>query len=42
MNTTSFDGYNWNLSESIYNRIVKILRNKKAHNILYNLFYGKL
>jgi len=25
-NTTNFDGYNWNLSEIIYNRIVKILR----------------
>ena len=31
-NTTNFDGYNWNLSEIIYNRIVKILRSKKAHN----------
>ena len=29
MNTTNFDGYNWNLSEIIYNRIVKILRSKK-------------
>jgi CubicO group peptidase (beta-lactamase class C family) len=25
-------GYSWNLSEIIYNRIVKILRRKKAHN----------
>ena len=28
-NTTNFDGYNWNLSEIIYSRIVKILRSKK-------------
>lgn len=28
MNTTNFDGYNWNLSEIIINRIVKILRDK--------------
>ena len=27
-NTTNFDGYNWNLSEIIYNRIIKIIRNK--------------
>ena len=27
-NTTDFEGYNWNLSEIVYNRIVKILRNK--------------
>lgn len=27
-NTTNFDGYNWNLSEIMYNRIVKILRKK--------------
>ncbi len=26
MNTTDFDGYNWNLSEILYNRIVRILR----------------
>jgi D-alanyl-D-alanine carboxypeptidase len=26
MNTTNFDGYNWNLSEVFYSRIVKILR----------------
>ena len=25
-NTTNFDGYNWNLSEIVYNRIVKIVR----------------
>ena len=29
MNTTNFNGYNWNLSEIIINRIVKILRNGK-------------
>jgi len=29
MNTTNFDGYNWNLSEVFYNRIVKILRRNK-------------
>lgn len=28
-NTTNFDGYNWNLSEIIYNRIVKIVRSEK-------------
>ncbi len=28
MNTTNFDGYNWNLSEVFYSRIVKILRRK--------------
>jgi D-alanyl-D-alanine carboxypeptidase len=27
-NTVNFDGYNWSLSEIMYNRIVKILRNK--------------
>lgn len=32
MNTTNFDGYNWNLSEVFYSRIVKILRGKKAQN----------
>lgn len=32
MNTTDFDGYNWNLSEILYNRIVKILRRQKKHN----------
>lgn len=29
VNTTNFDGYNWNLMEIEYNRIVKILRNTK-------------
>jgi len=28
-NTTNFDGYDWNLAEIIYNRIVKIVRSKK-------------
>ncbi len=28
MNTTNFDGYNWNLSEIVYNRIVKIVRSQ--------------
>ncbi len=28
-NTTNFDGYDWNLAEIVYSRIVKILRNKK-------------
>lgn len=32
INTTNFDGYEWNLSEIIINRIVKILRNKKTHD----------
>ncbi len=27
-NTTNFDGYNWSLSEIMYNRIIKILRKK--------------
>ncbi len=31
-NTVNFDGYNWNLSEIMYNRIVKILRKKTHHN----------
>ena len=30
VNTTDFDGYNWNTSEIVYNRIVKILSNKKS------------
>ena len=30
VNTTNFDGYDWNLSEVIINRIVKILRNQKS------------
>ncbi|MCF8259877.1 MAG: beta-lactamase family protein [Melioribacteraceae bacterium] len=29
VNTTNFDGYTWTLSEIVYNRIVKILRNNK-------------
>ena len=29
MNTTDFDGYNWNLSEVAYSRIAKIIRNNK-------------
>ena len=29
-NTSNFDGYDWNLAEIEYNRIVKILRNKKS------------
>jgi CubicO group peptidase (beta-lactamase class C family) len=29
-NTTNFDGYEWNLAEIIYGRIVKIVRNKKS------------
>jgi D-alanyl-D-alanine carboxypeptidase len=29
-NTTNFDGYDWNLSEIIYSRIVKIVRSKKS------------
>jgi len=29
-NTTNFDGYDWNLAEIIYSRIVKILRNKNT------------
>ncbi len=30
INTTNFDGYNWNLSEIIINRIIKILRREKS------------
>jgi D-alanyl-D-alanine carboxypeptidase len=30
INTTDFDGYEWNLSEIIINRIVKILRKEKS------------
>lgn len=30
LNTTDFNGYNWNLSEVMYNRIVKIVRRKKS------------
>ncbi|MGE4289014.1 MAG: serine hydrolase domain-containing protein [Salinivirgaceae bacterium] len=29
-NTTNFDGYDWNLAEIIYNRIVKIVKNRKS------------
>ena len=29
VNTTNFDGYDWNLSEILYNRIIKILRRQK-------------
>jgi len=27
-NTVNFEGYNWSLSELMYNRIIKILRNE--------------
>ncbi len=30
MNTTNFDGYHWNLSEIVINRIVKILKRQKS------------
>ncbi|MGB5321392.1 serine hydrolase domain-containing protein, partial [Lutimonas sp.] len=30
LNTTDFDGYEWNLSEILINRIVKIVRRKKS------------
>jgi hypothetical protein len=30
VNTTNFDGYDWNLSEIIISRIVRILRNEKG------------
>jgi hypothetical protein len=30
INTTDFDGYEWNLSEISINRIVKILKRKKV------------
>lgn len=30
VNTTDFDGYTWSLSEIVYNRIVKILKNEKS------------
>jgi len=30
INTTDFEGYEWNLSEIVINRIVKILRNEKG------------
>ena len=29
VNTTNFDGYTWNLSEIIYNRVVKIVKKEK-------------
>jgi len=29
-NTTNFNGYDWNLAEIVYNRIVKIVRRKKS------------
>ena len=29
VNSTNFDGYTWNLSEIVYNRIVKILKRKE-------------
>ncbi len=31
-NTVDFEGYNWNLSEIIYSRIIEILRSKKVNN----------
>jgi D-alanyl-D-alanine carboxypeptidase len=30
VNTTNFDGYNWNTMEIVYNRIIKIVRSKKS------------
>ena len=30
VNTTNFDGYDWNLSEIIYSRVVKILKREKG------------
>ena len=30
MNTTNFDGYNWNLSQIFYSRIVKIIRRENS------------
>ena len=32
-NTTNFDGYDWNLAEIIYNRIVKIVRRKNLKTV---------
>jgi len=29
-NTTNFDGYDWNIAEIVYNRIVKIVRSEKS------------
>lgn len=31
-NTTNFNGYDWNLAEIIYSRVVKIVRNEKKYN----------
>lgn len=31
MNTTDFNGYNWNLSQVFYNRIVEIVRNNQVN-----------
>lgn len=31
-NTTNFDGYDWNLAEIIYKRIVKIVKRKQTHH----------
>jgi CubicO group peptidase (beta-lactamase class C family) len=31
-NTTDFNGYEWNLAEIIYRRVVKIVRREKAYN----------
>jgi hypothetical protein len=36
VNTTDFNGYEWNLSEIVYNRIVKILRRKKIAHTTVN------
>ncbi|MGB3591951.1 MAG: hypothetical protein WBA16_09745 [Nonlabens sp.] len=32
INTTDFEGYEWNLSEIIINRIVELLKRKTCHN----------
>lgn len=32
VNTTDFNGYTWNLSEIVYNRVVKIVRNASNRN----------
>lgn len=34
-NTTNFDGYDWNLAEIIYSRILKIVRNKKPDKLAH-------
>ncbi len=31
-NTASFDGYNWNLAEIMYGRIVKIVQKRTLDN----------